>query len=200
MMQPTRRRALVSQTLLIAGLVLLWCLLWGTFDVLTLLTGVVLAIVVSAFFYLPAVELSGRINLWRTLVFFAKLLLDIVRASAEIAWLVLKPSYRASNAIIGVRLRTRSDLIMSWTAEAVSIVPGSIVVDIDRTNSTLYLHALDVSDDADIDRVIAEVLGTERRLILAIGSRVEADALRSSADIRRAPVQPIEPDQTGKEA
>lgn len=200
MMQPTRRRALVSQTLLIAGLVLLWCLLWGTFDILTLLTGVVLAIVVSAFFYLPAVELSGRINLWWTFVFFAKLLLDIVRASAEIAWLVLKPSYRASNAIIGVRLRTRSDLIMSWTAEAVSIVPGSIVVDIDRTNSTLYLHALDVGDDADIERVVAEVLGTERRLILAIGSRVEADALRSSADIRRAPVQPIEPDQTGKEA
>lgn len=190
MTQPTRRRAIISHLLLQAGLVLLWCLLWGSFDLLTILTGIVLAILVSAFFYLPAVELSGRFNLWRSFVFLAKLLLDIVRASAEIAWLVLKPTYRPSNAIIGVRLRTRSDLIMSWTAEAVSIVPGSIVVDLDRSTSTLYLHALDVRDDADIDRVIGEVLSTERRLILAIGSRVEADALRASKGVPHPPYVP----------
>ncbi|MGK9146649.1 Na+/H+ antiporter subunit E [Plantibacter flavus] len=177
-MQPSRRRALVSQVLLLAGLVLLWCLLWGMFDLLTVLTGIGAALLVSFLFYLPAVELSGRINLWRTALFFLRLLVDIVRASAEIAWLVVRPTFRSSNAVIAVRLRTSSDLIMSWTAEAVSIVPGSIVVDLDRSASTLYLHALDVHDDADIDRVVAEVLGTERRLILAIGSRTEADELR----------------------
>jgi len=181
-MQPSRRRAFISQALLTAGLVLLWCLLWGMFDVLTLVTGLGAAILVSFLFYLPAVELSGRINLWRSLLFFARLLVDIVRASAEIAWLVLKPGFRSSNAVIAVRLRTTSDLIMSWTAEAVSIVPGSIVVDLDRSASTLYLHALDVHDDADIERVTAEVLGTERRLILAIGSRAEADDLRHALD------------------
>lgn len=181
-MQPSRRRALASQLLLLAGLVLLWCLLWGMFDPLTLITGLGAALLVSFLFYLPAVELSGRINLWHSLVFFARLLVDIVRASAEITWLVLKPGFRSSNAVISVRLRTTSDLIMSWTAEAVSIVPGSIVVDLDRSASTLYLHALDVHDDADIDRVTAEVLGTERRLILAIGSRAEADSLRHAHD------------------
>lgn len=181
-MQPSRRRAFVSQALLTAGLVLLWCLLWGMFDLLTLVTGLGIALLVSFLFYLPAVELSGRINVWRTAVFLGRLLVDIVRASAEITWLVLRPSFRSSNALIAVRLRTSSDLIMSWTAEAVSIVPGSIVVDLDRTASTLYLHALNVHDDRDIEQVVAEVLGTERRLILAIGSRTEADALRHDHD------------------
>lgn len=181
-MQPSRRRAFFSQALLLAGLVLLWCLLWGMFDLLTLITGLGVALLVSFVFYLPAVELSGRINLWHSVVFFVRLFLDIVRASAEITWLVLKPGFRSSNAVISVRLRTTSDLIMSWTAEAVSIVPGSIVVDLDRTASTLYLHALNVRNEADIDQVVAEVLGTERRLILAIGSRTEADALRHHHD------------------
>lgn len=171
-------RRVLSQLVLMAGLVVLWGLLWGQFSPLTILTGLLLALFVSGAFYLPAVQLSGRINLWRSLVFFAVAVVDIVRASWGIAWMAFNPRFRPSNAIIGVPLVTQSDLILSWTATAISIVPGSIVVDLDRDHSILYVHVIGVENDADLEAFIADVHATERRLILAIGSAEEAAAVR----------------------
>ncbi len=171
---------IVSGLVPFLGLVLLWMLLWGQFTWLALVTGVLLALLVSAVFYLPAVRLSGRFNPWRALVFFLRLVWDIVRASLQIAWLAVGPGYRPSNAIIAVPLRTRSDLVMTFTAEAVSLVPGSIVLDIDRESATLYLHALNVHSVSEVPALKREVLATERRLILAAGSADDLARLREA--------------------
>ena len=111
-MSPMKERlgGAVNQLPLFLGLVLLWALLWGKFSWLNLLTGAVFAAVVSVVFYLPAVQLSGRVNVWRTAWLFVKLLWDIGRASVNVAWLALGPNYTATNAIMAVHLRTRSDL------------------------------------------------------------------------------------------
>ena len=182
----TRRRLLrariASGLVPFLGLVLLWMLLWGQFTWLALITGVVLALSVSSVFFLPAVRLSGRINPWRGLIFLGKLLADIVVASLQIAWVAVKPGYVASNAIIAVPLRTRSDLVMTFTAEAIALVPGSIVLDIDRENSTLYLHSFNVKSLDDLPGLRRDVLATERRLILAAGSNDDLVRLRKSEE------------------
>ncbi|SDY78426.1 Na+/H+ antiporter subunit E [Herbiconiux ginsengi] len=162
------------------GLVLLWMLIWGEFTWLSLLTGVVLSLLVSVAFYLPAVALSGRLNILRALAFAGRLLVDIVLASLQIAWTAVNPRYRPSNAIIAVPLRTRSDLVMTFTAEAVSLVPGSIVLDVDRETATLYLHALNVRSVDDVPALKRSVLATERRLILAAGSADDLARLREA--------------------
>jgi multicomponent Na+:H+ antiporter subunit E len=167
----------VNQLPLLLGLVLLWMLLWGNFSWLNLVTGVILAVTVSLVFHLPAVQMSGRINPWRTVVFFTRLLLDIVRASVEVAALAFSPGFRASNAVLAIHLRTRSDLILTWTAVATSIVPGSIVVDVERVDSTLFLHVLNMKNQADIGKFRRSVLATERRLVLAFGSREDVERL-----------------------
>lgn len=171
---------IVSGLVPFLGLVLLWMLLWGQFTWLALVTGVLLAMLVSAVFYLPAVRLSGRFNPWRALLFLLRLLWDIVRASLQIAWLAVAPGYRPSNAIIAVPLRTRSDLVMTFTAEAISLVPGSIVLDIDRESATLYLHSLNVHSVSEVPALKREVLATERRLILAAGSADDLARLRDA--------------------
>ncbi|MCS5735989.1 Na+/H+ antiporter subunit E [Herbiconiux daphne] len=181
--RPSRmiRARIASGLVPFLGLVLLWMLLWGQFTWLALVTGVVLALLVSVVFYLPAVRLSGRLNLVWALVFALRLLFDIVVASLQIAWTAVSPWYRPSNAIIAVPLRTRSDLVMTFTAEAVSLVPGSIVLDIDRDTSTLYLHALNVRSADDVPALKREVLATERRLIRAAGSADDLARLREGS-------------------
>jgi multicomponent Na+:H+ antiporter subunit E len=171
----------VNQLPLFIGLVLLWMLLWGNFSWLNLLTGAVFAALVSAGFYLPAVQQSGRLNPWRLLIYFARLLFDIVTASLEVAALALSPRYRTSNAILAIELSTRSDLILTWTAVSTSIVPGSIVIDIDRDSSTLYLHVLNMRNSAETERFRSSVLATERRIVLALGSREDVKRLRSAS-------------------
>lgn len=182
MTTPTERlNGLISRLTLGGGLVLLWMLLWGSFDWLGLVTGVLLAALVSVVFYLPPVQLSGRLNPWRTVLFFLRLLLDIVSASVQVAALALAPRYRPGNAILAVPLRTRSDLILTWTAIATSIVPGSLVVDIDRVTSTLYLHVLNLHTLEQVERFRETVFATESRIVHAFGSREDLERLRVCA-------------------
>lgn len=173
-----RLRRTLSQLPLFAGLVVLWMLLWGDFSWLTLVTGAGVAALVSLGFYLPAVQLGGRANPWRVLVFFAHLVFDIARASVQVAALALSPNYRASNAILAIRLQSRSDLIATWTAVSTSIVPGSVVIDIDPVDAMLYLHVLNMRSIEETERFRQSVLATERRIVLAIGSAEDVRRLR----------------------
>ncbi|MEB0222506.1 Na+/H+ antiporter subunit E, partial [Pseudomonas sp. AB12(2023)] len=86
----SRCAALLNQLPLWLGLVLLWMLLWGSFSWLNLVTGALLAAFVSVVFYLPAVQLSGRISPAGALAFLLRLFGDIVRASVQVAWLALR--------------------------------------------------------------------------------------------------------------
>jgi len=179
-MTPRKGRlvSVANQLPAIAGLIVLWMLLWGSFSWLNFVTGAGVAVLVSVSFYLVPVQLSNRLNPWFVLSYVVRLIIDIVRASVQVAGLALSPRLVTSNAILAVHLRSRSDLILTWTAVSTSIVPGSIVVDIDREHSTLYLHVLNVHSAAGLERFRRTVLETERRIIRAVGSRQDLDRLR----------------------
>ncbi|WP_104193851.1 Na+/H+ antiporter subunit E [Cryobacterium sp. M25] len=172
-----RLAAIANQAPLFLGLVLLWMLLWGSFSWLNLLTGTLLATLVSVGFYLPAVELGLRLNPWYTVLYLIRLGFDIVRGSLQVAVLALSPRYTPSNAIVAVHLRTRSDFILTLTGVSTSIVPGAIVVDVDRVQSTLYLHVLNVAHPEQVERFRNGVLAEERRIVMALGSREDVERL-----------------------
>ena len=173
-----RLAALANQGPLFLGLVLLWMLLWGSFSWLNLLTGTLLAILISRGFYLPAVQLGLRLNLWFTFLYLTRLVFDIVRGSLQVAAVAFSPRYTPSNAIVAVHLRTRSDFILTLTGVSTSIVPGAIVVDVDRVQSTLYLHVLNVTRPEQVERFRNGVLAEERRIVMALGSREDVERLR----------------------
>lgn len=194
MSELTRWQAVWRQAPLLIGLVVLWVFLWDHVDVLTITTGVVLAVAVTRALYLPPVLLSGRFDPWRGLLLGLRMMFDVVRASIQVAFNAVWPGWQPTNAIIAVQLLTRSDLVTTLTAEAISVVPGTVVVDIDRERGLLYLHALGTRTAEDLDRVRRQVLGTEERIVLAIGTREQAAAVREARRHRRAtgehPVSP----------
>lgn len=182
----SRWRSVWRQLPLLVALVALWLFLWDHIDVLTILTGVVLAIAVTRVLYLPPVLLSGRFNPWRGLLLGLRMMFDVTSASLQVAVLAMLPWWKPTNAIIAVQLLTRSDLVTTLTAEAISVVPGTVVVDIDRERGLLYLHALGTRTADDIDRVRRAVIGTEERIVLAIGTREQAASVRRARRERRA--------------
>lgn len=173
-----RLEAVRNQVPPLIALIVLWMLLWGEFSWLNLLVGLVVGIVVTVAFYLVPVQLSGRVNPLYTAVFFVRLIVDVVRASIDVSWLAVKPRLVTSNAIMGVRLRTRSDLILTWTAVSASIVPGSLVIDIDRESSILYLHVLNLHSAHDVERFRRRVFDTERRIVRGFGSHEDVERMR----------------------
>lgn len=186
-MSPSRRSQMslfLHQLPFLVWLVALWMLLWGQFTWLAFLTGLVAAIFVTRVFRLPPVELSGRVNLWYGLIFVVTFLGAVVRGSLIVALQVLDFRRQPGAAIIAVPLRVNDDVIMAHTAVTASLIPGSLIVDVDREARTLYLHTIGVRSAEDADHQRRIVLGWEARITRAVGSREQLATLR--ADIAAA--------------
>lgn len=165
-------------------LIALWMLLWGQFTVLSFLTGLAVAVVVTRVFRLPPVELSGRVNLWWGLVFGLEFVLSLVRGSLTVAWQVLDLRRQPGTAIIAVPLVTDDDLIMTHVGVTASLIPGSLIVDIDRDRRILYLHVIGVRDASQVEAQRRSVQHWEERIVRAVGSRAQVETMRQALDSR----------------
>ncbi|GAB3277597.1 Na+/H+ antiporter subunit E [Microbacterium lacusdiani] len=173
----SRARHFWHQLPFFAWLVLLWMMLWAQFTVLSAVTGVIVAVFVTTVFRLPTAELSGRVNLWHGVVFIVAFLGAVVRGAVTVAWQTLRPG-ETTAAIIAVPLRTDSDLMMTHTAVATSLIPGSLIVEADREARVLYLHVLGIRDRAGVEAQRRSVLRWEARIVRAVGSKTDLAALR----------------------
>jgi multicomponent Na+:H+ antiporter subunit E len=176
------------QAALLVWLVLVWNLLWGTWSWANLVSGIVVALAVTVLLPLPPVVGGVRVRPARLAVFLLTFLADLVRAGAEVAWQTVRPRGISGSAIVQVTLRTDSDLLITIVTEAVTLVPGSMVIEIDREHRTLGLHILSVDDEGDLERHRRSVLATEERVVRAFGTDEEVAALS----------RPPEPAQGGR--
>ena len=182
-MSPTAKAVAASvwrQLPFFVWLIALWMLLWGQFTVLAALTGFVVAVFVTRVFRLPPVELSGRVNLWYGTVFIVMFCLALVRGSLLVAWQTLNPTRYPGTAVIAVPLRTDDDLIMAHVGVTASLIPGSLIIDVDRDRRVLYLHVIGVSSEQDVENQRRAVQGWEARIVRAVGSRAQLEAIRGS--------------------
>jgi multicomponent Na+:H+ antiporter subunit E len=104
-----------------------------------------------------------------------------VRGSLVVAWQVLDVRRQPGTAIIAVHLVTDDDLIMTHVAVTSSLIPGSLIVEADREHRILYLHVIGVRSDEDVQNQRRIVLGWEARIVRAVGSRAQLDAIRRSS-------------------
>ncbi|EWM65307.1 Na+/H+ ion antiporter family protein [Micromonospora sp. M42] len=175
-----RRR---EQALALGWLVAAWLLLWGDVSVGNLIAGLVVGAAVLLFFPLPPVTFGGRFRPRALLVFLITFIAELVSASLHVAAVALRFGYRPRGAIIAVPLRVRTDLNLALTAEVISLVPGTLIIDVDRAAGVLYVHVLDVRGPEDITGSRERVLAVERRIVRAIGS---------PAEVRRLDLEPAE--------
>ncbi|MGK5519141.1 Na+/H+ antiporter subunit E [Micromonospora sp. URMC 107] len=183
-----RRNRIVAVT----GLTGVWVLLWGTLSWANLISGLVLSVVLLAVFPLPPVTFAGRIRPVPLARFWVRFLRDLVVASAQIAWLAVRFGHPPLSAIIAVPLRVNTDLNLTLTAEALSLVPGSLIIEADRTTGTLYVHVIGVRSREEVERFRQGVLDLEARIVAAIGS---PDELRRVTQPHPAgPPEPAHPE------
>ncbi|KAB1901850.1 Na+/H+ antiporter subunit E [Micromonospora sp. AMSO1212t] len=175
-----RRR---DQALALGWLVAAWLLLWGDVSVGNLIAGLVVGVAVLLFFPLPPVTFGGRFRPRELLVFLVTFIAELVSASLHVAAVALRFGYRPRGAIIAVPLRVRTDLNLALTAEVISLVPGTLILDVDRARGVLYVHVLDVRGPEDVSGSRERVLAVERRIVRAIGS---------PAEVHRLDLEPVE--------
>ena len=159
-------------------LALIWVVLWGNYSLVDLLVGIVLAWVVTVTFPLPPIRYHGRPHPWGLLVLAVTVLRDLAVASWRLTMSSFARTIDFHPAVIRVRLRAAQDLYQVETAELISIVPGSIVIDARRSNRVLYLHLVDVVGDQGVEEARAAALDVERRVLEAMAGTSEIAAIR----------------------
>ena len=183
----SRQRVSLRQELpLLVWLVIVWGALWQDFSPGNLLFGALLAIAVARLFYLPPVELSGRFNVLRAVPFAVVFLGRVVAASCQVFYLAVTQGPKVTNAVVAVPLRSHSDLMVTATGHVISLIPGSLVVEVDRSTSTLYIHGLNVRTGEDVLKLRKEVRDTEAGLIRIMGTKDELAALNQEAGNQEA--------------
>ncbi|MGC5029646.1 Na+/H+ antiporter subunit E [Micromonospora sp. DT229] len=171
-----RRR---DRLIAVGWLVLAWNLFWGDFSWGNLLGGLLVAAAVLLFFPLPPVTFGGRLRLPGLLVFGVRFVAELVRASLHVARIAVQPGYVPRSAVVAVRLRVPTDLNLALTAEVLSLVPGTLIVETDREAAVLYVHVLDVHGPADLVAARRQIRIVERRIVAAVGSDAELRQVRS---------------------
>ncbi|SCG70860.1 Na+/H+ antiporter subunit E [Micromonospora coxensis] len=162
-----------DQAIALGWLIAVWNLLWGEVTWANLVGGTLVGAAVLLFFPLPPVSFGGRLRPRALLVLAGTFVVELVSASVHVAAIAVRPGYRPRGAIIGVRLRVRSDLNLALTAELLSLVPGTLIVEVDRDAGVLYVHVLDVRGPQDLTGSRDRVLAVEQRVVRAIGSDAE---------------------------
>ncbi len=165
-------RLTLMQWPVILWLTVVWVALWGTISPMTVIGGVIVAVVVCLVFPLPRLNMDLHVRPLRLVWLVVRFLADVVAASIHVARVTLRFRREPLNAVVEIDLRTDSDFVLTVVAQMVSLVPGSLVVEARRATHTLFLHVLDVRDQGGVDEMRAAVMALERRVVLAFGTDV----------------------------
>lgn len=165
----------------ILALTVIWVILWGNYSLVDILAGLVIGWLVTVTFPLPPIRYHGRLRPIGLLVLVLTTTRDLAVASWRLTLSAFAPRIDFHPAVIRVRLRANQDLYQVETAELISIVPGSIVIDARRSTRVLYLHLVDVSGPDGVEESRQHSLEVERRVMEAVASDAELAALRRKA-------------------
>jgi multicomponent Na+:H+ antiporter subunit E len=165
---------------LLVWLVLVWNLLWGTWSWANLLSGIAVALLVTGLLPLPHEAGGLRFRPWPALVYAVRFLVDLVASCVQVVGLAFRPA-GPRGAIIAVQARTDNDLLLTMLAETVCLIPGSIVLELDRERRVLGLHLLNARGQADVEEQKERVLAEEERIVRAFGGPADLARLGLSS-------------------
>ncbi len=160
-------RALLTlrRLLTVALLVAAWCALWGSVSVANVLSGTLIAVAATLFSGID--RSAGGLHIVALLHFVWLVAVDLVVSTVYVAWEILTPTDYTDEAIIAVEIPRDGRHHFLLLIIAVTLTPGTAVVDADPDSGTLYLHLLhadrrdDVAEHVEqLTRLACEALPT----------------------------------------
>lgn len=175
-------------------LVVAWVALWGDATPANLLAGAAVATGLLVVFP-PDRRPRATVRPLAALRFAGWFLWKLVEASVVVAWEVATPRNRIREGVIAVPLRGITPELTTFVANAISLTPGTLTLEV-RTGppTVLYVHVLHLHD---VDAARREVRHLER---LAARAFAPAAALGDTAGDDADAAGIAEPSQSTKAA
>ena len=149
----------------VCWLILMWILLWGTFSAANILSGLLVALVITLLLPLPAVPVEGKVHPVSLLRLLALVGYYLVLSSVQVAFLAIKPGPPPLSAVLRAHLAVKSDLVLALAVNIFNLIPGSIVLEIDQSRRMLYMHVIDVGNERSVEQFYRQVSQVERLLV-----------------------------------
>lgn len=139
------------------ALALVWCSLTGSFTEWNFIAGMLVgAAVVEG--YTRARRSTPYLGKAARLIGFALYFLRIlVQANLQVAWEVVTPRHTMQPRILRYPIGGLTDVERVTLANAISLTPGTLVIDVSPDNEWLYIHAMYARDEEKALREIDEL-------------------------------------------
>lgn len=154
----------------VVWLTVVWCAVMESVSLGAIVAGALVATTLVLLFPSRSGPLGGvRVQPWSFVVMNAVLFVDLVRANVQVAWAVIAPE-RAGlrRGIVAVPLPETSELVLDLLLNAVSLTPGTLILEVRRDPLILYIHVLRLRSEADVH---CAVLTIARRMVAGLGPR-----------------------------
>ncbi len=145
-------RDLLLRLALLAWLTGVWVLLWGNVSPANILGGLAVALFVTTVLALPRVPVEGRVHPLSIVRLLGVLIWYAGVSSVQVAWAAVRPGAAPVNAVLRYPVRIKSDLVLTFLVDALNMVPGTLVLEIDRDERVLYIHVFDVAKPKAIEQ------------------------------------------------
>lgn len=131
----------------VVAITLMWCGLWREISAANVIAGLAVAVAVMASGIGPTA--SGRLNVIALVKLLAVITVDLIKATWMVAVEAITPNNNTHESIIAVALPPGHRSYGLLLTIAITITPGTAVVDISDDGSIVYLHLLyhDSRDD-----------------------------------------------------
>ena len=150
-----------------AALVAMWVALQGEVTVGNVVGGIIVVGCIEALFPMGR-RAEHRLRPWGAARFAAVLARDLVVSSWQVVVAVVRPNAdRIHTEVISVDIETRSSLVASLVANAITLTPGTMTVEIEPTPGGHRL-AVHVLGRIDPDEFRDQVSALERRVVAAV--------------------------------
>ncbi|MQY23758.1 Na+/H+ antiporter subunit E [Nocardia macrotermitis] len=146
-------------------LAIVYTALWGDFSVGNIVAGLVIGTLIMFLLPLPRVPVSGRLHPFSLLELVLLSVYYALESSVQIAWFALRPSGAPVSGVLRLRMTIRSPLVMVLCADVLNLIPGTMVLEIDRATHTIWVHVLDVGSDEAVERFYFTTRRLEQLLI-----------------------------------
>ncbi|WP_345494724.1 Na+/H+ antiporter subunit E [Nocardia callitridis] len=149
-------------------LTIVYIALWGDLSIANVLGGLAIGALIMLLLPLPRVPVSGRLHPLSLLQLIVVASYYAVESSLQIAWFAIRPAPPPVSGVLRVYLSTRSDLVLALCTDVLNLIPGTIVLEIDRRRCIVYVHVLDVGSEEAVDKFYRTTRHVERLLINAL--------------------------------
>lgn len=133
----------------LASLTATWCALWQQVSIANVAAGVVIGMAIMSLNVGTACR--GRIRIRPLLKLIGLVLVDLVESTVGVAREILTPTDHTDEAIVAFEIPSAARHHFLLLVIAITLTPGTAVVDADPDTGTLYLHLLHADRRYDVD-------------------------------------------------